>query len=86
MTQKQMRTTSLVYPYDPVSDRSSSRIAEVFAALTWGFDVVGTFTSSVVVVVDVVVVVVVVVVIVSIFVTFVCKTLYVFVGRLVNCC
>ena len=63
-----------MYPYDPVSDRSSSRIAEVFAALTWGFDVVGTFTSSVVVVVDVVDVVVVVVVIASIFVTFVCKT------------
>ena len=75
MTQKQMRTTSLVYPYDPVSDRSSSRMAEVFAALTWGFDVVGTLTSSVVVVVVVVdVVVVVVVVIASIFVTFVCKT------------
>ena len=75
MTQKQMRTTSLVYPYDPVSDRSSSRMAEVFAALTWGFDVVGTLTSSVVVVVvDVVDVVVVVVVIASIFVTFVCKT------------
>lgn len=73
MTQKQMRTTSLVYPYDPVSDRSSNRMAEVFAALTWGFDVVGTFTSSVVVVVDVVDVVV-VVVIASIFVTFVCKT------------
>jgi len=78
MTQKQMRTTSLVYPYDPVSDRSSSRMAEVFAALTWGFDVVGTLTFSVVVVVvDVVdivdVVVVVVVVIASIFVTFVCK-------------
>ena len=75
MTQKQMRTTSLVYPYDPMSARSSSRMAEVFAALTWGFDVVGTLTSSVVVVVVVVdVVVVVVVVIASIFVTFVCKT------------
>jgi len=79
MTQKQMRTTSLVYPYDPMSARSSSRMAEVFAALTWGFDVVGTLTFSVVVVVvDVVdivdVVVVVVVVIASIFVTFVCKT------------
>jgi len=76
MTQKQMRTTSLVYPYDPMSARSSSRMAEVFAALTWGFDVVGTLTSSVVVVVvDVVDVVVVdVVVIASIFVTFVCKT------------
>ena len=75
MTQKQMRTTSLVYPYDPVSDRSSNRMAEVFAALTWGFDVVGT-SSVVIVVVDVdvvVVVVVVVVVIASIFVTFVCK-------------
>ena len=74
MTQKQMRTTSLVYPYDPVSARSSSRMAEVFAALTWGFDVVGT-SSVVVVVVDVdVVVVIVVVVIASIFVTFVCNT------------
>ena len=73
MTQKQMRTTSLVYPYDPMSARSSSRMAEVFAALTWGFDVVGTLTSSVVVVV-VVVVVVDVVVVASIFVTFVCKT------------
>ena len=72
MTQKQMRTTSLVYPYDPVSARSSSRMAEVFAALTWGFDVVGTLTFSVVVVV--VVVVVDVVVVASIFVTFVCKT------------
>ena len=72
MTQKQMRTTSLVYPYDPMSARSSSRMAEVFAALTWGFDVVGTLTSSVVVVV--VVVVVDVVVVASIFVTFVCKT------------
>ena len=73
MTQKQMRTTSLVYPYDPMSARSSSRMAEVFAALTWGFDVVGTLTFSVVVVV-VDVVDVVVVVIASIFVTFVCKT------------
>ena len=79
MTQKQMRTTSLVYPYDPMSALSSSRMAEVFAALTWGFDVVGTFTSLdvvavVVVVVVVVVVDVVVVVIASTFVTFACKT------------
>ena len=59
MTQKQMRTTSLVYPYDPKSALSSSLMAEVFAALTWGLDVVGTFNSSVVVVVVVVDVVVV---------------------------